>query len=201
MASTQDAFDDVLFKFKSRLSKKELEDFKFSSLDDVRISVIAIQEEQGRRREMMNLTRIQAFLEAMEQYGKVIEVFLNASSILCFVWGPMKFCLQVLDLSFKLTPRANSSPMPPKYFANHLLKVASGWAESFDILLDAYKQLAQNLPLLQQFQALFKTNPQMISVLSMIYNDILEFHLSALRVFKRPSKFEISLLYAKLCWI
>ncbi|TVY78217.1 C2H2 finger domain transcription factor crzA [Lachnellula suecica] len=159
MATAQSAFDDVLSKFKSRLSKKELDDFKFSSLDDVRVSVVAIQEEQGRRRTMMNLTRIQAFLEAMDQYGKVIEVFLNASSVLCFVWGPMKFCLQV----------------------------ASGWAESFDILLDAYKQLAENLPLLQQFQALFENNQQMIGILSLIYKDILEFHLSALRVFKKPT--------------
>jgi hypothetical protein len=43
----------------------------------------------------MNLTRIRRFLEAMDQYGKVIEVFLNDSSMLCVVWGPMKFCLQV----------------------------------------------------------------------------------------------------------
>jgi hypothetical protein len=34
----------------------------------------------------------------MDQYSKVIEVFLNASSMLCFVWGPMKFCLQVRPL-------------------------------------------------------------------------------------------------------
>jgi hypothetical protein len=36
---------------------------------------MAIQEEQGRRRKMMNLTRIQRFLEAMDQYGKVIRGF------------------------------------------------------------------------------------------------------------------------------
>lgn len=95
MASTHDAFDDVLSKFKTRLSKRESEDFQFSSLEDVRVAVVAIQDEQGHKRKMMNLTRIQAFLEAMEQYGKVIEVFLNVSSVLCFVWGPMKFCLQV----------------------------------------------------------------------------------------------------------
>jgi hypothetical protein len=85
----------VLASFTSRLTKKELEDFQFSTLGDVQVAIIAIQEEQGRRKAIMNLTRVQRFLEAMDQYGKVIEVFLNTSSVLCFVWGPMKFCLQV----------------------------------------------------------------------------------------------------------
>ncbi|TVY27111.1 Vegetative incompatibility protein HET-E-1 [Lachnellula hyalina] len=162
MASAHDAFDDVLSKFKLRLTDRESEDFKFTSLEDVRVALVAIQDEQGRKKEMMNLPRLQAFLEAMEQYGKVVEVFLNVSSVLCFIWGPMKFCLQ-------------------------LVKIASGWAESFEILLDAYKQLAENIPLLQQFQTLFESNLQMSNVLSMIYKDILDFHLSALRVFKKPT--------------
>jgi hypothetical protein len=95
MTSLNDNFQEVLAKFTTRLTKQELNDFKFSSLDDVLATVQTIQTEQGRRKEMMNLTRIQRFLEAMGQYGQVIEVFLNASSFLCFVWGPMKFCLQV----------------------------------------------------------------------------------------------------------
>jgi hypothetical protein len=37
----------------------------------------------------------------MDQYGKVIEVFLNDSSMLCVVWGPMKFCLQVGPLEIR----------------------------------------------------------------------------------------------------
>lgn len=43
----------------------------------------------------MNLTRISRFLEGMEQLGKVIDIFLNTSEILAFVWGPMKFILLV----------------------------------------------------------------------------------------------------------
>jgi len=93
-SSLPDGFRQAVESFCLRLSKREFEDFKFTTLNDLRKVVNAIQEEQGKRREMMNLTRIQAFLEAMDQYGNVIEVFLNASSILCFVWGPMKFVLQ-----------------------------------------------------------------------------------------------------------
>ncbi|KAH8594339.1 hypothetical protein B0O99DRAFT_574078 [Bisporella sp. PMI_857] len=82
-------FQQVLANFTKRLSKDELSDFKFSSLQDVLATVEIIQAEQGQKKKMMNLTRIQRFLEAMNNYGKVIEVFLNASDILCFVWGPM----------------------------------------------------------------------------------------------------------------
>lgn len=43
----------------------------------------------------MNLTRVSGFLEAMNQFGAVIEVFLNTSEILAFVWGPLNFLLLV----------------------------------------------------------------------------------------------------------
>jgi hypothetical protein len=66
--------------------------------------------------------------------------------------------------------------------------VASAWTESFDTLLDAYKQLAESIPLLEQYQALFKNNQHMVDALSVIYADILDFHGAALRIFKQPSK-------------
>lgn len=73
-------------------------------------------------------------------------------------------------------------------FVSDVLKqVASTWAESFDTLLDAYKQLAENIPLLGQYQELFKSDHVMASILAIIYEDILEFHQVALRVFKQSS--------------
>lgn len=58
---------------------------------------------------MMNLVRLESFLEAMDQFGNVIDAFLNASLFVGFVWGRMKF----------------------------LLQVACTWADSFDTILDA----------------------------------------------------------------
>jgi hypothetical protein len=54
-----------------------------------------IQEQQEKRKEVVSFSRILGFLEAMEKFGKIIEVFLNSSEMLCFVWGPLKFLLQV----------------------------------------------------------------------------------------------------------
>lgn len=51
---------------------------------------------------MRNLSRILGFLEAMKQFGAVVEVFLNTSDILAFVWGPLKFLLLVRILCLTL---------------------------------------------------------------------------------------------------
>lgn len=44
---------------------------------------------------MVHMKRIESFLEAMEQFGKVIEIFLNATNYLAFIWGPIKLLLLV----------------------------------------------------------------------------------------------------------
>jgi len=48
--------------------------------------------------EAMNLARVKSCLEAMHQFGQVIEIFLNVSDAVAFVWGPMKFILLVCIL-------------------------------------------------------------------------------------------------------
>lgn len=169
-------FQQVLVKFKKRLTREEEEDFKFTSLENVVVAINAIQRKQGERRELMNLPRIKRFIEAMGQYEKIIEVFLNTSDILCFIWGPMKFCLQasehVNDGGRRLIP----------------CQVASTWADSFDVLLDAYEKLAENIPLLADYQSLFESNTKLQDVLATMYEDILEFHQAALRFFKRSGQ-------------
>lgn len=157
MATPNGAFRNVLERFKHGLNQDEVEDFQFSTLEDIHKVIGDLQAEQGRKKKMMNFSRIQSFLEAMEQYGRVIEVFLNTTEFLAFVWGPVKF----------------------------LLLMASTWAEAFDILLDAYKQIGENFPLLLQYQNLFKDNQYMQQVLEQIYSDILEFHRRALKFFKQ----------------
>jgi hypothetical protein len=95
MASVEDTFRATLSSFKKRLTSKEQDDFSFSTLEDVRKEIARIQSEQGNEKAMMNMTRLQSFLEAMDQFGKVIEVFLNTSQFVAFIWGPLKFILQV----------------------------------------------------------------------------------------------------------
>ena len=86
MTACSSTFERVLSRFRHSLTVEEAEDFGFTKLEDVHRVIEELQEKQGRKRTMMDLSRIQSFLEAMEQYGKVIEVFLNTTNFLAFVW-------------------------------------------------------------------------------------------------------------------
>lgn len=103
MTSIESGFRNALAKFCSGVTPKEVEDFQFTTLEDVYQVVVTIQHQQARRKEMMNLTRIQSFLEAMKSFGEVIEVFLNLSEFIPFIWGPIKFLLKVSALSLPHT--------------------------------------------------------------------------------------------------
>ena len=88
-------FRDALDKFKAPLSSQDRDRFQYTTLEDLQREVLKIQAKQAAKFESMNLRRVQAFLEAFGQFGEVIEVFLNSSEFVGFVWGPMKFLLQV----------------------------------------------------------------------------------------------------------
>ena len=80
------SFQGALKRMVDSLSPAEKEDFQFTTLEDVHLEIAKIQEAQGSERRLRNLPRIKGFLEAMEQFGKVVEVFLNVSDVVAFVW-------------------------------------------------------------------------------------------------------------------
>jgi len=95
MASIEQGFHQAMAEFKIHLKPEEESMFSFTTLHDLEAAAIKIQDSQRKRKTAQNLKRIRPFLQAMEQYKDIIEVFLNTSSVLCFVWGPMKFMLMV----------------------------------------------------------------------------------------------------------
>jgi hypothetical protein len=95
-----DAADDFKlflrrFRTTSSLTRKQQQQFENTTIDDVKAVIASIEQNQISKNRQLWLRRLEPFLASMEQYGKVIEVFLNASEILSFVWGPMKFMLTV----------------------------------------------------------------------------------------------------------
>jgi hypothetical protein len=106
-------FQDALSKFKLRLSAREYTSFKFTTLKDLRQEILRIQAKQALKSECMNLTRVEAFVEAFRQFGEVVEVFLNTSEFVALVWGPMKFILQVRLTTGLNAGRAAKTKLPP----------------------------------------------------------------------------------------
>jgi hypothetical protein len=90
-----EAFSKALTSFRTRLSAEELSKFQNTTYDDLLSDLMRLQQKQEKAKEMMNLSRIQAFLEGMQHLGKTIEVFVNVNEVVCFVWGPVKFLLLV----------------------------------------------------------------------------------------------------------
>lgn len=84
-----------LSKFRARLTGPQLQQIPHTTFENLQQEIRLIQEVQENERKMMNLSRIQSFLEAMHNFGKVIEVFLNVTDALAFIWGPIKFLLLV----------------------------------------------------------------------------------------------------------
>jgi hypothetical protein len=95
LALPENGFQVALRKFEARLKPEERAKCTATTLDELRSTILAIQEQQRKRRELVNMRRISGFLEAMEQFSKVIEVFTNTSEMVAFVWGPMKLLLVV----------------------------------------------------------------------------------------------------------
>ena len=79
-------FEDALSDFRKGLSKKELAQFQYVDFKDVEETIRSIERDQKVKKKMQNIARIKPFLEGMRQYGRIIEVFLNTSTIIAYIW-------------------------------------------------------------------------------------------------------------------
>lgn len=82
-------FEIALKDFKTGLTQEEKDDFKMTDLGTLKQVLSKMQKDQENRRSMIYMRRLEPFLTAIETYGKVVEVFLNTSDILAFVWVSM----------------------------------------------------------------------------------------------------------------
>lgn len=60
--------------------------------------------------------------------------------------------------------------------------------DSFEALLDAYEQIGEHMPMLQEYEQLFHENPHLVEALELMYIDILEFHHQAMQFFSGKRK-------------
>ena len=90
-------FSSVLLSFKENLPQHHVDEFQeIKSLGDLDLAIREIEKQQANRKYSRNMQKVRPFLNTLEQYSQVIEVFVNAKpDMLAFIWGPIKFCLQV----------------------------------------------------------------------------------------------------------
>jgi hypothetical protein len=95
MPIAQDPFAKALDNWRRRLSDKEQKDYEGTTLNDLKMWIIQTQNRLEATKDNPNMKRLSKFMEAMEQFGRVIEVFANSTVYVAFIWGPIKFILQV----------------------------------------------------------------------------------------------------------
>ncbi|KAK3987161.1 hypothetical protein QBC44DRAFT_271432 [Cladorrhinum sp. PSN332] len=115
-----------------------------------------LQRDQGNRRCLQGLSRIGSYIERLQEYSRLIEVFVQVKpEVLALIWGPIKL----------------------------LLQITSNIAKSFDAILDVMKDLGPAMPDFSKLGDLFRDNPRLKHVLSLYFTDILEFYLTSLKFF------------------
>ena len=79
-------FDRAVERFTKSLTDEQKKTFQRCSIQDVCDSIDAIQNEHGSQNKLRNMARIQAFLEGMDEYRKVVEAFLNCTPFMGYIW-------------------------------------------------------------------------------------------------------------------
>ena len=91
-------FERELKAFKARLTSSEQSSFSQTTINDLYLTLASIQQTQISARTNTNVKRLRQFLEAIESLAKVLELFVNVSDFVAFIWGPVKYLLLVSTL-------------------------------------------------------------------------------------------------------
>ncbi|KAK6366536.1 hypothetical protein LTS17_010622 [Exophiala oligosperma] len=161
MASLRDQAHPIIkeafTKFESLVRVNDARMFKSTTLADVREAARIIERDQSQRRCLRNMRRIEPLFDALHKLGGAIETLCSGTPYLCFIWAPIKLVLHIAD--------------------EH--------TSAFDQLIDAYRQIAQNLPRFGRLGTALCDQDDFQVVLAEIYSDILEFHTHAYQYLRR----------------
>lgn len=79
-------FEEAIGRFTEGLRRRDVEDIRVTTLKHLKASIANLQARQHSQRRLQNLNRLEPFLEAIEQYGKVVSSLYGDINIVAFVW-------------------------------------------------------------------------------------------------------------------
>ena len=137
-------FEQALSNFKKQLTTEELIYFERTKLNDVHEAIHTIQFDQKQRRCMQTIARIKPFVDCMEQYGKVIEVFLNVDGIVAFVWVCTSVRFHFMLYNFTIYQSLTFNCIPGTFKIHSHCKLAWGnLADFFDKEMELLESLCK----------------------------------------------------------
>ncbi|KAK3342072.1 hypothetical protein B0T25DRAFT_358324 [Lasiosphaeria hispida] len=145
--------------FKEQLGQSDAEyrDFASTTFRQAQEVIRNIQTEQEENGKLMYMRRLEPFLRSTQQFCKMAEhagvVAIELPLVMASIWGPM---IYILGAASTTSPDVLHS------------------------ILDAYQDIGEELPFIQNSQALFISAPHLKDVLVMIHKDIFLFHTEAI---------------------
>ncbi|OLN85474.1 Early growth response protein 1-like protein 2 [Colletotrichum chlorophyti] len=163
----EEALEKSAEEFAALLNANHVEEYERTTAYDVYRDLHDIQFKQQQKKAMMNLNRIQMFLDGMVALQTILEdlAFRNVDLVMACVWGPMKFLLQTTNVNDK----------------------------AFDHILEVYQQLGIEIPPLSEYKQLFMESQSGKQCLLHLYRDILDFHRLAYKLFSLRSSLWVKL--------
>lgn len=73
-------------RFRKDLNAEDDRSIRATSLDDVRAAIAQTERELASRQGLRNFDRLSPYIDAIERYGKVIEVFCNSDPLVPYIW-------------------------------------------------------------------------------------------------------------------
>ncbi|KAL2820837.1 hypothetical protein BDW59DRAFT_150618 [Aspergillus cavernicola] len=151
----KDIFNRVFNEFERRFDPDQVESFRATDYAVLTRELKRIQVEQERAGTLRNLRRIEHFIKKSQQFGQVLEGILGTAERMNFIWGPVKT----------------------------LLQISRGHSDLLDAILSAYERLGDELPILSDHLEIFTYNVGLQRVLARLFEDIMEFHENAMRLY------------------
>lgn len=73
-------------QFRRELTDEQQKEISGANRTAINHEIQKIQAKLGREKSLCRLSRIERFLDAMEQIEKLVTIFLNASEAVAFIW-------------------------------------------------------------------------------------------------------------------
>lgn len=150
----------AFLSFANSRTQEELDVFGATTYEDVQRTIAKIQSRQGTDRTLMDLRRVQPFLHRVVELNETIRTLGHPAEYVAFVWGPLKAIFTAVSQDQK----------------------------ALDILLDAFEQFGNAIPVLRGCMGIFNVHRELRMILDQIYQHVLQFQEEALRLSTHPSK-------------
>ncbi|KAF0315662.1 hypothetical protein GQ607_017099 [Colletotrichum asianum] len=151
----KDAFDQL----EQTILPEDSHDFSTTTLDHVRKSALAIEDQLAARKSLRNMRRLVPLFNGLEHYGRVVEILCNGTPYLSWVWAPISL----------------------------VLRIASEYIEAFEKIIKGYSRIAESLGRFRVLSEALIGKPDFQQTLAVFYADILQFHKHAYSFVRRKS--------------